>query len=289
MDEFNKAAEEYTPLQDEFNESGVAHGEEKQTNEYEIRHAFGHEKHRKHNRLRIAMQFFTVSVVSVSILASAVEKSPMVVIPPFFVEEEGMAMPSEMIAESSQDETKDGTQRETEESLDTEESKGIEETQETEETGETKETLDTEESQVTEETQETGETGEAEESQDGENNSEPIVDIRTVTCEECGGTGIYCPGDPNFGYSRGNGHGYDGCGGTGYSPCPDIWCKDGIRFCEVCKGTGKDTGGEDCRNCRGTGNVVCDFCNGTGIAACITADSHVECVACGGGGVVLVN
>ena len=104
-----------------------------------------------------------------------------------------------------------------------------------------------------------------------------------VVCPDCGGTGIYCPGDPNFGYDRGNGTGYAGCGGTGYSPCPDIWCHDGIRTCANCLGTGTYEG-ESCRVCGGDGIDDCEFCGGTGIAECISKDAHEVCLTCGGTG-----
>ena len=104
-----------------------------------------------------------------------------------------------------------------------------------------------------------------------------------VVCPDCHGTGIFCPGDPNFGYDRGNGTGYAGCGGTGYSPCPDIWCHDGIRSCAKCLGTGTYEG-ESCRVCGGDGIDDCEFCGGTGIAECISKDAHEVCLTCGGTG-----
>ena len=80
----------------------------------------------------------------------------------------------------------------------------------------------------------------------------PAEEIKTVMveieCDLCEGTGIICPGDPTFGYDRGNGHGYEGCHGTGYSICPDIWCHDGIKTCQNCEGSGIYKG-ETCQVC----------------------------------------
>ena len=107
------------------------------------------------------------------------------------------------------------------------------------------------------------------------NQDEEIVNtiFVKVDCEVCEGTGIICPGDPEFGYDRGNGYGYEGCHGTGYSPCPDIWCHDGIKTCQSCKGSGVYKG-QTCVVCRGAGIVDCEFCNNTGIAKCINENSH---------------
>ena len=105
-------------------------------------------------------------------------------------------------------------------------------------------------------------------------------------CPACLGTGIICPGDPNFGLVRGNGNGYAGCGGTGYSPCPDIWCNNGIKTCQNCRGSGIDQRGEPDQVCGGRGIVDCEFCNNTGIAPCICASSHVICDQCNGTGKV---
>lgn len=108
----------------------------------------------------------------------------------------------------------------------------------------------------------------------------PAEEIKTVMveieCDLCEGTGIICPGDPTFGYDRGNGHGYEGCHGTGYSICPDIWCHDGIKTCQNCEGSGIYKG-ETCQVCEGSGIVDCEFCHNTGIAECISIDSHVSC------------
>lgn len=108
----------------------------------------------------------------------------------------------------------------------------------------------------------------------------PIKEMIFIECPDCHGTGIYCPGDPDFGYDRGNGQGYAGCGGTGYSICPDSWCHNGIKTCQVCGGSG-------CQNCNNTGIVDCEFCANTGIAPCISADSHTPCNRCQGKGEIL--
>lgn len=118
----------------------------------------------------------------------------------------------------------------------------------------------------------------------------PAEEIKTVMveieCDLCEGTGIICPGDPTFGYDRGNGHGYEGCHGTGYSICPDIWCHDGIKTCQNCEGSGIYKG-ETCQVCEGSGIVDCEFCHNTGIAECISADSHSPCEKCEGKGYYL--
>ena len=105
-------------------------------------------------------------------------------------------------------------------------------------------------------------------------------------CPSCHGTGILCPGDPNFGIDRGNGNGYAGCGGTGYSKCPDIWCNNGIKTCQNCRGSGVDQDGDPDPFCGGSGIVNCEFCNNTGIAPCICASSHQGCDQCHGTGKV---
>ena len=118
----------------------------------------------------------------------------------------------------------------------------------------------------------------------------PAEEIKTVMveieCDLCEGTGIICPGDPTFGYDRGNGHGYEGCHGTGYSICPDIWCHDGIKTCQSCEGSGIYKG-ETCQVCEGSGIVDCEFCHNTGIAECISDDSHSPCEKCEGKGYYL--
>lgn len=114
-----------------------------------------------------------------------------------------------------------------------------------------------------------------------------VIEYEKIICSECEGVGIICPGDPNFGYDRGNGHGYEGCHGTGYSICPDIWCHDGIKTCQNCKGSGIFNG-VNCEICRGKGIVDCEFCHNTGIAECISKDSHYTCPSCNGSGYVLL-
>ncbi len=116
----------------------------------------------------------------------------------------------------------------------------------------------------------------------------PTGALKKVTCPDCNGTGILCPGDPNFGYDRGNGAGYAGCGGTGYSACPDSRCHGNGIPCEGCGGTGKESG-EKCSLCNGTGITVCEFCGDTGIASCICADSHTTCMNCNGTGYIEVS
>ena len=116
--------------------------------------------------------------------------------------------------------------------------------------------------------------------------TEPAPAVAERECPVCLGTGIICPGDPNFGFDRGNGNGYAGCGGTGYSPCPDIWCNNGIKTCQNCRGSGIDQHGEPDQVCGGRGIVDCEFCNNTGIAPCICASSHVICDQCNGTGKV---
>lgn len=124
-----------------------------------------------------------------------------------------------------------------------------------------------------------------------ENIDNPLEEVKVemieVECELCEGTGIICPGDPTFGYDRGNGYGYEGCHGTGYSICPDIWCHDGVKTCQNCEGSGVYKG-EFCLDCQGSGIVDCEFCNNTGIAECISIDSHVTCDKCDGNGFYLV-
>lgn len=134
------------------------------------------------------------------------------------------------------------------------------------------------------------------------------IEKTKTLCVACNGTGIYCPGDPSFGKSRGNGNGYAGCNGTGYSACPDIHCNNGNYTDPNCGGSGKQncfgcngTGLEDnaaCKHCGGTGKITCEycggkgayphheFCMGTGIAECITKDLHSACSTCGGTGYV---
>lgn len=116
---------------------------------------------------------------------------------------------------------------------------------------------------------------------------EEVIIYQNVTCENCSGTGIICPGDPTFGYSRGNGHGYEGCKGTGYSECPDIWCRGSYKICQSCEGSGKEKQ-HDCEVCGGDGVVECEFCYGTGIAECISIDAHSTCQKCDGSGVLQI-
>lgn len=79
------------------------------------------------------------------------------------------------------------------------------------------------------------------------------IKIPQVTCAACNGTGIYCPGDPDFGKEFRNGtNGYAGCGGLGYAVCPNNWCNGGWITCHNCGGSGK----ENCHGCGGTGLVV---------------------------------
>lgn len=115
---------------------------------------------------------------------------------------------------------------------------------------------------------------------------ESQVQTVIVECDECNGTGIICPGAPEFGYDRGNGYGYEGCHGTGFSPCPDIWCVNGIRTCQGCKGSGLDQNGVSCEICDGDGIDDCEFCHGTGIAECISMNDHYTCIKCEGTGQV---
>lgn len=108
-----------------------------------------------------------------------------------------------------------------------------------------------------------------------------------VVCDDCKGIGIICPGDPDFGYDRGNGTGFEGCHGEGYTICPDIWCHDGIKTCQSCNGSGKEKN-DICEVCDGKGIVDCEFCHNTGIAECITIDSHYTCLKCNGEGQIKV-
>lgn len=112
-----------------------------------------------------------------------------------------------------------------------------------------------------------------------------IISLPPTVCTECNGTGIICPGNPDFGYDRGNGAGYAGCGGTGYSLCPDSWCNGGVRMCNDCLGSGVFNG-ETCRMCHGKGTIDCEFCGNTGIAPCISIGNHYYCTRCNGTGYV---
>lgn len=121
----------------------------------------------------------------------------------------------------------------------------------------------------------------------GNATGDDVTNLKEIVCPDCEGVGFICPGDPNFGYDRGNGYGYEGCHGTGFSTCPDIWCHNGIKTCQDCKGSGtKD--GESCESCHGTGIVDCEFCFNTGIAECICKDSHYDCPTCGGTGHIYI-
>lgn len=122
-----------------------------------------------------------------------------------------------------------------------------------------------------------------------ENKPEVVEEIiyTTTTCDECEGHGFICPGDPDFGYDRGNGYGFEGCHGEGYTPCPDIWCQGSYKICQSCGGSG-DEKGFPCEVCDGDGIVDCEFCNNTGIAECITKDSHYTCLKCNGVGTIQV-
>lgn len=134
------------------------------------------------------------------------------------------------------------------------------------------------------------------------------IEKAPTICADCNGTGIFCPGDPDFGKSRGNGNGYAGCGGTGFAPCPDINCNNGtytdpncggsgLETCHGCGGSGKD-GDQECSHCNGSGTIKCEYCHGagvyaheefcmgTGIIECITVDEHIVCATCGGTGYV---
>lgn len=121
-------------------------------------------------------------------------------------------------------------------------------------------------------------------SEDTEGSNTPDSPIILTDCTDCGGSGIICPGDPNFGLSRGNGHGYAGCGGTGVSACPDINCNGGTYTCPDCHGTGANQYGT-CEVCGGRGVYPHEeFCMGLGTMACMTMDSHYQCGKCHGSG-----
>lgn len=117
--------------------------------------------------------------------------------------------------------------------------------------------------------------------------TDTIEEYIYVVCDDCKGLGIICPGDPDFGYDRGNGVGFEGCHGEGYTICPDIWCHEGIKTCQSCNGSGKEKN-DICEVCDGKGIVDCEFCHNTGIAECITIDSHYTCLKCNGEGQIKV-
>ncbi len=109
------------------------------------------------------------------------------------------------------------------------------------------------------------------------------TEYETVTCETCRGSGIYCPGNPNFGYDRGNGAGMESCYGTGIIACPDINCHGGMYTCPECAGTGKNSDGTVCQSCNGRGVYPHEeFCMGTGYMACPNQDAHTVCPDCHG-------
>ena len=127
-----------------------------------------------------------------------------------------------------------------------------------------------------------------------------------VRCPKCTGTGIYCPGDPNYGHDRGNADGYEGCHGTGKTHCPNGWCVNGRETCHTCGGTGTVPcwgchgtlldHGYPCQHCNppGSGRDYCEVCGGKGWVEChchgaewidcLVADKHVTCDLCNGTG-----
>lgn len=117
----------------------------------------------------------------------------------------------------------------------------------------------------------------------------PEIIIEYVNCTSCNQAGIICPGDPNFGWDRGNGEGYAGCGGTGTAPCPDINCNGGMYTDPNCHGSGIGIHGEPCEYCNGRGVYPHEeFCMGTGFIECMTADAHYTCPDCNGTGRIAI-
>ncbi len=129
------------------------------------------------------------------------------------------------------------------------------------------------------------------------------IEKSMVTCPDCGGSGIFCPGvEPPAGS---NAKPYPSCGGSGIVDCQNPICDHGK--CTRCGGSGKSTcfgcngtgvnsvdgatcnhcggsGKERCEYCHGTGN--CERCNGTAKITCLALDQHTECATCHGTGQV---
>ncbi|GEM_PF-1190529 len=131
-----------------------------------------------------------------------------------------------------------------------------------------------------------------------------------VTCPDCGGVGVICPGAPDSGDKITPG-GYFGCGGDGVVECLSKipLCENGTIHCDHCGGTGKATcfgcggsgvnsvDGATCNHCGGSGYEACEYCSGqgvyscprcggTGMMTCPTIDKHYECETCHGTGYV---
>ncbi len=131
-----------------------------------------------------------------------------------------------------------------------------------------------------------------------------------VTCPDCGGVGVICPGDPNSGDKITPG-GYQGCGGDGVVECLSKipLCENGTIHCDHCGATGRATcfgcngtgvnpvDGTTCNHCGGSGTEACEYCHGqgvytcprcggTGMMTCPTIDKHYNCETCGGTGYI---
>ncbi len=131
-----------------------------------------------------------------------------------------------------------------------------------------------------------------------------------VTCPDCGGVGVICPGDSSLGDEITPG-GYKGCGGDGVVECLSKipLCENGTIHCDHCGATGQGmcfgcngtgvnpvdgatcnhcggSGHEPCEYCHGQGVYTCPRCGGTGMMTCPTLDKHYNCETCGGTGYV---
>ncbi|MBR6380200.1 MAG: hypothetical protein IKS07_00805 [Lachnospiraceae bacterium] len=123
------------------------------------------------------------------------------------------------------------------------------------------------------------------------------IEKTMITCPDCLGSGIFCPGDTDPAAKDVR---YGSCHGTGVVTCLNPICNGGK--CTRCGGTGRSTcfgcngtgvnsvdgatcnhcggsGTERCEYCHGTGN--CERCNGTGQIHCLFADQHTTCETCG--------
>ncbi len=124
-----------------------------------------------------------------------------------------------------------------------------------------------------------------------------------VTCPDCGGSGIFCPGvtPPEGSIAMA----YPSCGGSGIVACRNPICSggkctrcggSGKTACHGCNGAGVNSvDGATCNHCGGSGKTTCEYCHGTGNCdrcggtgqiTCLALDQHTECATCHGTGQV---
>ncbi len=133
--------------------------------------------------------------------------------------------------------------------------------------------------------------------------AEAHIEKTMVTCPDCGGSGIFCPGvtPPEGSIAMA----YPSCGGSGIVACRNPICDggkctrcggSGKTACHGCNGAGVNSvDGATCNHCGGSGKTTCEYCHGTGNCdrcggtgqiTCLALDQHTECATCHGTGQV---